>query len=156
MLRATTLVALVSALLFLTACTSSDGGGARADDPAGQDSSGAGEGCGDCEAELADVRAQVEELADVKRIQTLEMYGATPTNGETVDLEIYSRSVGDTGLADEVAKIIWQSELAPIDVVTIAIQDSAGDLVPSLPYDFRDGSRDHASHEEQWGPRPVG
>jgi len=156
MLRATTLVALVSALLFLTACTSSDDGGARADDPAGQDSSGAAEGCGDCEAELADVRAQVEGLADVKRIRTLEKYGATPTNGDTVDLEIYSRGVGDTGLADEVAKIVWQSTLAPVDVVTIAIQDSAGDLVPSLPYDFRDSSRDHASYEAQWGPRPVG
>jgi hypothetical protein len=154
MLRATTLVALVSALLFLTACTSSDGGGAGADDPAGQDSPGAGEGCGDCEAELADVRAQVEELADVKRIRTLEKYGATPTNGETVDLEIYSRGVGDTGLADEVAKIVWQSKLAPVDVVTIAIQDAAGDLVPSLPYDFRDSARDHASYEAQWGPRP--
>jgi hypothetical protein len=154
MLRVTTLVALLSALLFVTACTSSSGGG-RADDPGGQDSSSAAPGCGDCEAELADVRAQVEDLADVKRIRTLEKYGATPTNGETVNLEIYAKGVGDTGLAEEVAKIIWQSHLAPVDVVTIAIQDSAGDLVPSLPYDFRDSSRDHASYEERWGPRPV-
>ena len=50
---------------------------------------------------------------------------------------------------------MWQSDLAPVDVVTIAIQDAAGDLVPSLPYDFRDDSRDHASYEEQWGPRSV-
>ena len=126
-----------------------------ADDPATPDSSSAAPGCGECEAQLADVRAQVEALADVKRIRTLEKYGATPTNGETVDLEIYARGVGDTGLADKVARIVWQSELAPVDVVTIAIQDSAGDLVPSLPYDFRDDSRQRATYEEQWGPRPV-
>ena len=97
----------------------------------------------------------VEALPDVKRIQTLKKYGSSPTNGETVDLEIYSRGVGDTGLADEVAKIVWQSDLAPVEVVTIAIQDSAGDLVPSLPYDFRDDSRQHATYVEKWGDRPV-
>lgn len=154
MLRVTTLVALLSAVLFVSACTSSDGGGDRADDPAAPESSSAA-GCGDCEAELAAVRTQVEDLADVKKIQTLEKYGATPTNGETVNLEIYSVGVGDTGLADEVARIVWQSDLAPVEVVTIAIQDSAGDLVPSLPYDFRDSSRQHAAYEKQWGPRPV-
>ena len=120
------------------------------------DSSSPAPGCGDCEAELADVRAQVEALPDVRRIQTLDKYGATPTNGDTVDLEIHANGVGDTGLADEVARIVWQSELAPVDVVTIAIQDSAGDLVPSLPYDFRDDSRQRATYEEQWGPRPAG
>ena len=31
-----------------------------------------------------------------------------------------------------------------------------GDLVPSLPYDFRDDSRQLATDVEQWGPRPVG
>lgn len=36
---------------------------------------------------------------------------------------------------------MWHSDLAFVDVVTIAIQDSAGDLVPSLPYDFRASSR---------------
>jgi hypothetical protein len=139
----------------LAACTSTDGGDPSGTDPAGTDTSTAAAGCGDCEAELADVRSQVEALADVKRIKTLQKYGASPTNGETVDLEIYSKGVGDTGLADEVARIVWQSDLAPVDVVTIAIQDADGKLVPSLPYDFRDDSRDHASYEEQWGPRPV-
>lgn len=155
MLRVTALVAVLSAFLFVTACTSSDGGGARAQDPEGDASSSATAGCGDCEAELADVRAKVEALDDVKRVQKLTKYGDTPTNGDTVDLEIYSRGVGDTGLADAVAEIVWQSELAPVDVVTVAIQDSAGDLVPSLPYDFRDSSRQHATYEQQWGPRPV-
>lgn len=155
MLRLTTWVALLSALLFATACASSDAGGTGAGGPSGEESSSAAAGCGDCEAELADVRAQVEALPDVKRIQTLKKYGATPTNGDTVDLEIYAVGVGDTGLADEVARIVWQSDLAPVEVVTIAIQDSAGDLVPSLPYDFRDDSRQRAAYEEQWGPRPV-
>ena len=50
---------------------------------------------------------------------------------------------------------MWHSDLAFVDVVTIAIQDSAGDLVPSLPYDFRDSSRQHATYAGRWGPRPV-
>lgn len=155
MLRVTTLVTLLSAVLFVSACSSSDGGGARVDDPAGRDSTSAAPGCGDCEAELAAVRSRVEQLADVKRIRTLEKYGSSPTNGDTVNLEIHSTGVGDTGLADEVAEIVWRSDLAPVDVVTIAIQDSAGDLVPSLPYDFRDSSRQHATYAGRWGPRPV-
>ncbi len=154
-LRVTTLVALLSALLLATACTSSDGGTAGSDDPAGRDTSSVSAGCGDCTPELAEVQAKIGALPDVKRIQTLKKYGSSPTNGETVDLEIYSRGVGDTGLADEVAKIVWQSDLAPVEVVTIAIQDSAGDLVPSLPYDFRDDSRQHATYVEKWGERPV-
>jgi hypothetical protein len=137
------------------ACTSSGGSEPGATDPAGTDTSSAAAGCGECQAELAAVRAQVEDLADVKRVRTLTKYGDSPTNGATVDLEIYSRGEGDTGLADEVARIVWQSDLAPVDVVTIAIQDAAGDLVPSLPYDFRKESRDHASYVEQWGARPV-
>ena len=32
---------------------------------------------------------------------------------------------------------------------------SAGDLVPSLPYDFRASSRQHATYAGRWGPRPV-
>ncbi|MCW2737657.1 hypothetical protein [Nocardioides sp.] len=155
MLRVTTLVALLSAVLFVSACTASDGGGAGADEPTGQDTSSTAPGCGDCEAELAAVRSQVEQLADVERIRTLEKYGSSPTNGDTVNLELFSAGVGDTGLADEVAAIVWRSDLAPVDVVTIAIEDSAGDLVPTLPYDFRDGSRQHATYVQQWGPRPV-
>lgn len=135
----------------MAACTSNGGS-----DPAGKDTASAAPGCGDCAGELDAVRSQVEELADVKRIRTLEKYDASPTNGATVGFEIYSKGVGDTGLADEVARIVWQSDLAPVDVVTITIEDSAGELVPLLPYDFRDDSRQHATYEEQWGPRPVG
>ena len=112
-------------------------------------------GCGECTDELAQVREQITALPDVKKLLTLKKYGASPTNGATVKAEIISSGAGDTGIADEVARIVWQSELVPVDVVMVTLEDSTGELVPSLPYDFRDDSRDHAAYEEQWGPRPV-
>lgn len=123
-----------------TACT-----GAGSTDP----------GCGECVDELAQVRKQIKALPDVKQLLTVKKYGASPTNGATVRAEIVSSATGDTGVADEVARIVWQSELAPVDVVMVTLEDATGELVPSLPYDFRDDSRDVATYAEQWGQRPT-
>ena len=112
-------------------------------------------GCGECTDELAQVRRQVEALPDVARIKTLQKYGASPTNGATVKLEIRSRGTGDTGVADDVAEIVWKSRLVPVDVVMVTIEDSTGELVPTLPYDFRADSPQHETYVQQLGERPV-
>lgn len=126
--------------LLLTGCT------AGSTDP----------GCGECVEELAQVREQVESLPDVERLVTLEKYPASPTNGAGVTVELRSRSTGDDQVVDEVAEIVWKSELWPVDVVDVSVEDASDALLHGdSPYDFRDDSRDHASYVEQWGPRPV-
>jgi hypothetical protein len=140
MRRTAMMVVMAIAVASMTSCAS-----AGSTDP----------GCGDCVDELAQVREQIEALPDMKKLLTLKKYGASPTNGATVRAEIVSSAAGDTGIAEEVARIVWQSELAPVDVVMVTLEDSTGELVPSLPYDFRDDSRDYPTFEEQWGPRPV-
>ena len=153
MLRVTTLVALLSAVLLMSACTSSSGGG-RADDPADPATDA---GCGECVEELADVRAEIEALSDVGELVTLETYTASPTNGAGVRVELRARSTGDPAVIDEVGRIIWQSRLTPVDEVFVTVEDASGELVRgSSPLDFADSSRQRATYEEQWGPRPVG
>ena len=153
MLRATTLVALLSALLLMSGCTSSDGGSASGDDPADPTTA---PGCGECVEELAAVRTEVEALPDVKELLTLDTYADTPTNGAGVQVELRSRSTGDPAVIDEVARIIWQSDLTPVDEVFVTVEDSSGELVRGgSPFDFTATSRQHATYEEQWGPRPV-
>lgn len=112
-------------------------------------------GCGECVEELAQVRKEIESLPDVKRLLTLKKYPASPTNGAGVTIELRSRSTGDDQVVQEVAGIVWKSELTPVDVVDVTVEDASGELVHGgSPYDFRDDSRDYPSFEELWGPRP--
>ena len=153
MLRLTTLVAVLSALVLLSGCTSSGEGG-RGDDPADPPSE---TGCGECVEELAAVRADIEALPDVEELLTLETYTGSPTNGAGVRVELRSASTGDPAVMDDVAEIVWQSRLAPVDEVFVTVQDASGELVRGgSPYDFTDDGRERATYEEQWGPRPVG
>ena len=112
-------------------------------------------GCGECVDELAQVRQQIEALPDVKRLKTLEKYAASPTNGAEVAVELRTRSTGDEQVVAEVARVVWQSDLAPVDVVTVSVVDASGALLHGdSPYDFRADSPQHETYVEQWGERP--
>jgi hypothetical protein len=154
MLRATTLVAVVSAVLLMTGCTSSEGDGAG---PRGDDSADpATTGCGQCVEELADVRAELEALPEVSELLTLEIYGASPTNSAGVQVELRSTSTRGPRVVEEVARIVWQSGLAPVDEVFVTVEDASGELVRGAsPFDFSDAGGRRATYAEQWGPRPV-
>lgn len=152
-MRVLTLAAFLSAVLLMSACTSSERG-SPADDPADP---AAESGCGECIEELADARTVIEALPDVEELVTLETYSASPTNGAGVRVELRARSTGDPAVVDEVGRVIWQSRLAPVDEVFVTVEDASGELVRgSSPLDFADTSRQHATYVEQWGPRPVG
>ena len=152
-MRLMTLVALLSVALLLSACTSSDGGPAAPDDRPGEPSAS---GCGECVEELADVRSRIEGLSDVEELLTLETYDASPTNGAGVRVELRTRSTGDAAVVDEVGRIVWQSELAPVDEVFVTVEDASGELVRgSSPLDFTATGRQHATYVEEWGERPV-
>jgi hypothetical protein len=153
MLRVTILMAVLAAVLLLTSCTSSDADGSRADDPVDPS---AGAGCGECVEELAEVRAEIVALPDVEELLTLETYDASPTNGAGVRVEVRSASTGDPQVIDEVARIVWQSRLAPVDEVFVTVEDASGELVRGgSPFDFTDAGGQRAAYEERWGPRPV-
>lgn len=157
MLRITTLVAMLSVVLMFSACTSSDG---SANDTGDGESSGASsqEGCGACTEQLAAVRAQIEALPDVAELATLETYTGSPTNAPGVQVELRTRSTGDPSVMDQVAEIIWKSELSPVEEVFVTVEDASGELVRGggSPYDFSETSRQHDVYVREWGPRPVG
>lgn len=147
MVRPTIVLALVG-VLVTGACSSSgggsSGGGSSADD-----------GCGECTEEVADIRAQLGDLDGIRELVTLTRYASSPTNGAGVKVELRSRGAGDTGIQDEVAEIVWKSRVTPLDELFVTVEDGEGELVPTLPYDFTDGARQHATYVEQWGQRPV-
>ncbi|PKH41303.1 hypothetical protein SAMN05192575_11487 [Nocardioides alpinus] len=151
MVRPTIVMALVGVLLT-SACSSSGGssGGSATN------GSTAEEGCGECTQEVAAIRRQLEELDGIRELLTLKRYPSSPTNGAGVKVELRSTGAGDTGVQDEVAEIVWKSRVTPLDELFVTVEDGEGELVPTLPYDFTDGGRNHATYEEQWGARPVG
>ena len=114
-------------------------------------------GCGECVEELAQVRERIERLPDVSRVRTLEKYPASPTNGAEVTVELRTRSTGDEQVVQDVARVVWQSDLVPVDVVTVSVVDASGELRHGgSPYDFRDDAPERKTYEQRWGPRPVG
>lgn len=147
MLRPTIAMALVG--VVLTSACNSSGGSPSTGRPSTD------EGCGECTEEVAAIREQLEGLDGIRELVTLKRYSASPTNGAGVKVELRSKRAGDTGVQDEVAEIVWKSRVTPLDELFVTVEDGAGELVPTLPYDFTDHSRQHATYEEQWGPRPV-
>lgn len=134
-------VVLVTVIWSVTACAMPG-----TDDP----------GCGECVEELASVRAEILALADVQKIISLKKYPSSPTAAASVNVELKSRSVGDPAVADEVARIVWQSRLEPVVWVDVTVVDSAGDLVDTnSPFEFLKAGDDYETYLEDWGPRPV-
>lgn len=115
-----------------------------------------GPGCGDCAGEMGDVRAEIESLPWVKKVFVVDRYASSPTNGAGVDVQVRSRTVGKEQQADELARIVWQSKVQPLDVVDVTVEGSDGELVSTLPYDFRESGRNYESYVEEWGERPLG
>ena len=147
MVRPTIVMALIG-VLMTSACSSSDGS------PSGSGST-AEEGCGECTQEVAEIREQLGKVDGIRELVTLTRYPSTPTNGAGVKVELRSTGAGDTGVQDEVAEIVWKSRVTPLDELFVTVEDSEGELVQTLPYDFHEGNRGHAAYVEQWGPRPV-
>ena len=113
-------------------------------------------GCGECVEELARVREEIEGLPDVSRVKTLDKHPASPTNGAEVAVELRTRSTGDEQVVEDVARVVWQSDLVPVGVVTVSVVDASGELRHGAsPYDFRDDAPEHEAYERRWGPRPV-
>lgn len=147
MVRPTIVMALIG-VLMTSACSSSDGS------PSGGGPTSE-EGCGECAREVADIREKLGRLDGIRELVTLKRYPSSPTNGAGVKVELRSTGEGDTGVQDEVAEIVWKSRVTPLDELFVTVEDSEGELVPTLPYDFHEGNRGHPAYVEQWGPRPV-
>ena len=134
---------LMSTLAPLAACSGSSS-------PASHET-----GCGSCEREVADLRAQLQSLNGVTAVKTVQLIAASPTDASGVDIELRSSRASDAGLSGEAARIVWRSRTGPVEVVNVSIRLVDGSMAPTLPYDFRDTGRDYASYVDQWGARPV-
>ena len=60
-------------------------------------------------------------------------------------------------VADRVVRVLWESEIAPIDFVFVVVESD--DYFDTLgPYNFTeadDASQDNPELAERWGPRPT-
>ena len=123
--------------------------------PSGDGPSVEADGCGECVEELEVVRTDLEKLPGVLEILTVTRYADSPTNGAGVRVELRSEGSGETGVADSVAKVLWQSRVTPLEEVFVTVADSDGKLVPTRPYVFVPEVDGYASYVEKWGERPV-
>ncbi|MGN0065843.1 MAG: hypothetical protein ACI379_16530 [Nocardioides sp.] len=139
------LVLLVAALWLASACSSPEAPTPEPDPDAG---------CGDCATELAALEASLAELPSVTAVRRVVHQRRTPTNSDTVSVELEVDGADLDTLQDEVVRLVWVSEVTPVSWVDVAVKRADGSIEALGPFNLT-GDGDGVEYEERWGPRPV-
>lgn len=113
-------------------------------------------GCGDCEAEIADLVAAIEETPGVRAVTTTRRTTTgVPQAYLRLSVSLVGKDVVSTDLPrvlDAVAEAAWRSDVNPLDVLVLDVK--LGDGYHEVDR-FLLGA-DRATYEERWGARPAG
>ncbi len=113
-------------------------------------------GCGDCEAEIADL---VAALADTPGLRAVTSSRRTtegvPQAYLRLGLALAGRDVASAeiaGVVDAVAEAAWRSDISPLDVLVLDVELDNG---------YHESDRllfgaDRETYQQRWGERPAG
>ena len=112
------------------------------------------DGCHDLVREIA---RKASALPGVDAVVQSAYVRDTPTNGSAADVDVKADgTVAVDGLAEQVAEIVWRSEVSPIDYISVTVEMPDGGFPDTVTFQIDpDNGRDHDRLEQQWGPRPV-
>lgn len=110
-------------------------------------------GCGECTSELAALEDQIVGLDTVAAVTRLGHQRQTPTNGDTVSVELELATADSATLADDVVRLVWLSDVEPVSWVDLVVMRPDGSIESFGPFNLS-GQGQGAEYEEQWGPRP--
>lgn len=113
------------------------------------------EGCGDCAAEIEPVSQDISALDAVESLDEVEALHDDITGTYTVSIALNSSRAWTAADDERITEIVWRSEIAPIDAMSIGVVQPDGTLAGAGGIDFRRDGAEYAGFEEKWGPRPV-
>lgn len=118
------------------------------------------EGCevDGCEELMRDIAREASALPGVDAVLESDYGPDTPTDGSSADVELRSDGAAEVDdLAEQVAEIVWRSEVGPIDYISVAVETPGGGFPDTVDFHIDpDHGRDHDRLEQMWGPRPTG
>jgi hypothetical protein len=128
--------------------------------PAADDEEPSGSGCerDGCRELMRDLAREVSAVRGVEAVLESTWLPDTPTSSTSADVTVRTDGSAPTGMvAEQVAEVVWRSEVAPIDWIDVTAGDTDGRFPASLLLwvDPEDGD-DRERLEQSWGPRPVG
>ena len=131
----------ILALPVLAACGSGD-----------PSSSPSGDGCGACGPEIAALRAGIAEVEGVKKVTSVTYTEKVAlTTPPTVQVMVDVDASDAAAVTDRIAELAWESEVSPLD--TVSVEWRGADGIYQRPVSYRFGT-DAAEYEQRWGPRP--
>jgi hypothetical protein len=110
-----------------------------------------------CHELMRDIAREVSALPGVQAVVRSDYVSDSPTNASAAHLELRGRGTQVVDeVAEEIAEIVWRSEVAPIDLISVTVETPDGGFPDTVTYEVdADHGRDHDRLEELWGPRPV-
>jgi hypothetical protein len=111
-----------------------------------------------CRELMRDLAREVSAVRGVGAVLESTWLAETPTSSTSADVTVRTDGSAPTGMvAEQVAEVVWRSEVAPIDWIDVTAGDADGRFPASLLLwiDPEDGD-DRERLEQRWGPRPVG
>ncbi len=113
-------------------------------------------GCGNCDAELADLVRTLEEVAGVTTVtSTRRTTRAVPQAHLSIGVTLAGEDVVSTDIRaviDAVAEAAWHSDVTPLDVLSLDLELPNG-YQESDHYRF---GADRDTYAARWGDRPTG
>jgi hypothetical protein len=118
------------------------------------------EGCevDGCHELMRAIAREASALPGVDAVVRSAYVSDSPTNGSTADVDLKADDpVVVGGLAEQVAEIVWRSEVGPIDYISVTVETPEGGFPDTVTLQIDpDHGRDHDRLEKKWGPRPAG
>jgi hypothetical protein len=111
-----------------------------------------------CRELMRDLAREVSALPGVGAVLESTWLPDSPTSSTSADVTVRTDGSAPTEqVAEQVAEVVWRSEVAPIDWIDVTAGDADGRIPASLLLwvDPEDGD-DRERLEQAWGPRPVG
>ncbi|MDR7255237.1 hypothetical protein J2X46_004239 [Nocardioides sp. BE266] len=118
------------------------------------------EGCevDGCHELMRGVAREASALPGVTAVVRSSYGRATPTNGSSADVDLMADdAVVVDDVVEQVAEIVWRSEVGPIDYISVKVETPNGGFPDVIDFQINpDHGRDHDRLEQMWGPRPAG
>ena len=113
------------------------------------------DGCPDL---MRDIAREASGLPGVEAVVRADYVSDTPTNASSAHVELKADDAAAVDdLVDQVAEMVWRSEVDPIDLISVTVETPEGGFPDTVTFQIDpDHGRDHDRLEQMWGPRPAG
>ena len=109
-----------------------------------------------CHELMRDIAREASALPGVQAVVRSAYVADSPTNASSADVDLKADDgVVADDLVEQVAELVWRSEVAPIDLISVTVATPSGGFPDTVTLQIDpDHGGDHDRLEQMWGPRP--